>query len=365
MEKINMENQLIEIVNALKYFRAIHVMGILLIGIGFLMSFIKNHERSTLIVTYLVTSMTIPFYYMINTLGIFGSTFSKIDRLIGAEFAAAALLLATGVIIGRLKMNQYLLMSVIFIPCYAFNEWILFSGGLNLLLPGVVLDTGGSIFVHLFGALFGTAVAFTMTTREEYETPIKVDALSERFSMFGSLFLWVFYPSFCAALVAPKDIPTTVVNVIMALSGSTLAAYITSVKFRGKLSVSDIANGALAGGGVVGASCNLIDPFTGFMMGVIGGLLATFGFIFVQKWLQKTTKTVDSCGVFQLHALPGLAGGILAIFVVDGINKGEQIKGILITVLLAILFGFLTGKAVSILGRRKAPYMDSEELEVT
>lgn len=85
--------------------------------------------------------------------------------------------------------------------------------------------TGGSIVIHAFGAIFGLGVAASMTTRQEYETAIECADTSDRYSLLGSMVLWVFWPSFCAALVAPADVPKTAVNVILALCGSTLATY--------------------------------------------------------------------------------------------------------------------------------------------
>ena len=40
----------------------------------------------------------------------------------------------------------------------------------------------------------------------------------------------------------------------------------------------------------------------------------------IQSKLQGMTKSVDTCGVLNLHGWPGLMGGIAAIFVVDGIS---------------------------------------------
>jgi ammonium transporter Rh len=46
-------------------------------------------------------------------------------------------------------------------------------------------------------------VAASMTTLKEYDTPIECDDTSDRYSQLWSMVLWVFWPCFCAALVAP------------------------------------------------------------------------------------------------------------------------------------------------------------------
>ncbi len=359
-----MSEELSAIVEVQKYVRAIHIMAMLIMGFGFLMVFVKKYGRSALTATYLLVSIAIPLYFLKDSLRIFGGCESDIDRLILSEFAAAGLLICAGAILGRLKMWQYLLLGIFFIPCYAFNEWLLLSGGLGLVKEGAFVDTGGSILIHAFGALFGVGVACSMTTKKEYETPIESDETSDRFSLLGSMVLWVFWPSFCAALVTIKDIPMTIVNVILALCGSTLATYVASLKLRGKVSVADIANAALAGGVAIGSTCNKVPATHAFVIGILAGALSTVGFAVIQDRFQNAIKKIDTCGVLHLHGLPGLLGGCAAMFAVSGISIVDQSKGIIITVVFAIAAGLVTGKVLSLTGRRKVPYVDSEELQV-
>lgn len=345
-----------------KYERAIHIMAMLLIGFGFLMVFVKKYGRSALTATYLLVSVSIPLYFLKESFHGIGSSEGIIDKLILAEFAAASLLICAGAVLGRLKMGQYMLLGLIFVPFYALNEWIVLNGGFGL-ISGKVIDTGGSIVIHAFGAIFGIGVAASMTTKNEYETPIECDDTSDRYSLLGSMVLWVFWPSFCAALVAPADVPRTAVNVILALCGSTIATYFASVKLRGKISAADIANATLAGGVAIGSTCDLAVPGTAFAIGIMAGIVSTFGFAIIQSRLTCLTKKVDSCGVLYLHGLPGLLGGIAALFIVGGINVAAQLTGILVTVVLAAGSGLVSGKVIAALGRRSAPYLDEEEFD--
>lgn len=356
-----MSEDLSSIVEILKYFRSIHIMAMLLVGFGFLMVFVKHYGRSAVTATYLLVSVSIPLYFLKDSMGILGSAESDIDRLILSEFGAASLLICAGAVLGRLRMYQYILLGLLFIPCYAFNEWLLLSGGMDLIPKGSFIDTGGSIAIHAFGALFGTGVAFSMTTKKEYETPVEADDTSDRFSLLGSMILWVFWPSFCAALVGIKDIPMTIINVMIALCGSTLATYFASLKLRGKISAADIANAALAGGVAIGSTCDKVPPTYAFVIGILAGIISTIGFAAIQSRFQDAIRTVDTCGVLHLHGLPGLFGGLAAMVAINGINRGDQIKGILVTVILSILSGLVTGKLLSLAGRRSVPYTDSEE----
>ena len=359
-----MNDEMSSFVEVLKYFRSIHIMAMLLVGFGFLMVFVKRYGRSALTATYLLVSVAIPLYLLKDNLGIWGGAESGIDSLILAEFGAASLLICAGAVLGRLKMHQYIILSLLFVPCYAFNEWLLLDGGLNLIAPGIFVDTGGSIVIHAFGALFGIGVTFSMTTKKEYETPIESDSSSDRFSLLGSMVLWIFWPSFCAALVATQDIPMTITNVILALCGSTFATYLVSLKMRGKISPADIANAALAGGVAIGSTCDKVSPLYAFIIGILAGALSTFGFAFIQDKFQAAIKKIDTCGVLHLHGLPGLFGGLAAMIAVAQINHGAQIKGILITIVFAIVTGLIVGKILSLFGTRTEPYTDAEELLV-
>ncbi|MGD0785665.1 MAG: ammonium transporter [Sedimentisphaerales bacterium] len=355
-------SQLSSMLDVQKYNRSIHIMAMLLVGFGFLMVFVKKYGRSAVTATYLLVSVAIPVYFMLSSLGIFGAAKTvDIEKLILAEFAAASLLICAGAVLGRLKMGQYIVLGVFFTLCYMLNEWIVLGGGFGLLAGGFV-DTGGSIVIHAFGAIFGLGIIIAMTTKKELDEPIESDAVSDRFSMIGSMVLWLFWPSFCAALVEPAQIPHTAVNVVLALCGATIATYFASIIFRGgKISIADMANATLAGGVAIGSTCDHAGHPTAFVIGILSGVLSVFGFAVIQGRLQKKLKCVDTCGVLNLHGWPGLMGGIAAIFVVDGINKFSQLKGIGISMLIAIVTGYITGKILSSFGRRTRCYIDSEE----
>lgn len=350
-----------DIVNDQHYNKAIHIMAMLLVGFGFLMVFVRKYGRSALTATFLLVSISLPFYILVKSRGWLGEVENQIDRLIFAEFAAASLLIAAGAVLGRLKMPQYLLMGLLFVPFYIFNEWLVIDNGFGLIPLGAVMDTGGSIIIHAFGAIFGLGVALTMTTKDELVKTIEADATSDRYSMLGSMILWIFWPSFCAALVPPELMPQTVVNVIIALCGSTLATYFFSMWFRKKVSIADIANAALAGGVAIGSTCANANYVEAGIIGLLAGALSTTGFAIIQSRQQKWMKLIDTCGVSNLHGLPGLFGGLVAIPLVKGLDIYSQLAGIGVTILIAFAGGLLTGKILPLLGRRKEAYDDAEE----
>ena len=350
-----------DIIDDQQYNRAIHIMAMLLIGFGFLMVFVRKYGRSALTATFLLVSISLPLYMLVNTFGWFNKSTGEIERLILAEFAAASLLITAGAVLGRLKMPQYVFLGLLFVPFYMLNEWLVLQGGLGLIPKGGVVDTGGSIVIHAFGAIFGLGVALTMTTKQEFEKTIETDSTSDRYSMLGSMMLWIFWPSFCAALVPPAEMPHTVVNVILALCGSTLTTYLVSVSIRKKISIADIANAALAGGVAIGSTCAHASHTMAVVIGILTGGLSTIGFAVIQSKQQNLMKLIDTCGVTNLHGLPGLLGGFLALPIIHGLNMMDQLKGIFITIVFAFMAGLITGKILPLLGRRMEAYDDAEE----
>jgi len=97
------------------------------------------------------------------------------------------------------------------------------------------------------------------------------------------------------------------------------------------------------------------------LIGLLAGALSVFGFAVIQPWLQKKIKKVDTCGVMYLHGLPGLMGGIAAMFVINGINNRIQLTGIIIAVALALVGGYISGLILALFGRRVEAYADAEE----
>jgi ammonium transporter Rh len=352
--------EIASILQVQQYDRAIHIMAMLLIGFGFLMVFVRKYGRSALTATFLLVSIALPIYMAIKSLGMF-ETRDEIQQLILAEFAAASLLIAAGAILGRIKMYQYMILGMIFVPLYIFNEWVVVEDAFHII--GKVADTGGSIVIHAFGALFGIAAAISLTSESDRSVPIESDATTDKYSVLGSMVLWVFWPSFCAALVPVADIPHTVVNVFLALCGSTIATYLASVLLRGKVSIADIANAALAGGVAIGATCDFASHPQAMVIGLIAGAISTIGFAVLQNKQQAFHKIIDTCGVSNLHGIPGIFGGLAAIIVIKDLSAASQLKGIVATVVIAVIGGLITGKIVSLFGHVKEIYNDGVEFK--
>jgi len=258
--------------------------------------------------------------------------------------------------LGRLRHYQYLLLAALLVPAYMINEKLVLDGGLGV-TKGFV-DSAGSVIIHAFGAYFGLGLALSLTSRSSLGEAVETDETSDRFSMLGSMVLWIFWPSFCSAVVPAADVPRTAINTVVALCGATLSAYVASnLLRRGKMAFGDIANASLAGGVAIGATCNHVNPALAFGIGILAGALCVVGYALIQPRLDRALRIVDTCGVHNLHGMPGLLGGLVAALVVPGVAVAQLI-GIAFTVFLALATGGVAGYLIRLTGYKAEVYQD-------
>jgi len=133
--------------------------------------------------------------------------------------------------------------------------------------------------------------------------------------MIGTLFLWMFWPSFNAGVfpITPYEKSITVVNTIISLTGSCIGTFIMTALVREKFSMEDILNASLAGGVVIGApSAIFTNPAGALCVGLFAGVVSTLGFRYLTEKLENWIGLNDTCGVHNLHGIPGILGGIFS-----------------------------------------------------
>jgi len=140
---------------------------------------------------------------------------------------------------------------------------------------------------------------------------------------------------------------------------SNFATYVFSKIIRGKIEIEDIANAALAGGVAIGSTCDMTTPGYALLIGLAAGALSVIGYSIIAPKLEKLIKGSDTCGINNLHGMPGILGGIVAIFITG--NAGVQLLGIVATVCVAFICGKVTGIVISVLGKKEIPYSDEDE----
>lgn len=151
----------------------------------------------------------------------------------------------------------------------------------------------------------------------------------------------------------------TAINTVFALAGATLATYICSKLIRGKVDIEDIANASLAGGVAIGSTCDIANPGMSMLIGIAAGILSTVGYSIIAPKVQKLIRGADTCGVHNLHGMPGLLGGLSAIIITG--NVGTQLLCMIITVVVAFIGGRIVGAIVGLLRTKEELYSDIDE----
>ncbi|XP_052089957.1 ammonium transporter Rh type A-like [Mytilus californianus] len=291
-------------------FQDVHVM--IFIGFGFLMTFLKRYGYSAIGINLLLASFVIQWALIVrgfihgNVMQ--GGKFSiGLSDMLTADFAAATVLISFGAVLGKTSALQLLIMAVIEVVLSQLNEHI----GLELLN---VVDVGESMFIHAFGAYFGLAVARVLYSDnlDEHQNEGTVYH-SDLFSMIGTIFLWLYWPSFNGGAASGGEQYRAVINTYLSLVACTIITFAVSsiVDKNGKLEMVHIQNATLAGGVAVGATADMpLNPWGALVIGCLAGLLSTIGFRLVTPYLSYKVRLHDTCGVHNLHGMPGVLAGI-------------------------------------------------------
>jgi len=132
--------------------------------------------------------------------------------------------------------------------------------------------------------------------------------------LIGTIFLWMYWPSFNGALEVGNGKSRAAINTTLSLLTSVCAAMLTSMALhKGKVNAEQVLNATLAGGVMMGSSCDMIvSPFISLCVGFVAGTISTLGFQFGPRIVYGYLKLHDTCGVFYLHFIPGILGGLLS-----------------------------------------------------
>lgn len=340
------------------------VQCMMFFGFGYLMTFLKRYGLGAVGFTMLVTCISLEWGVICEAFftqmedGVYGPVEIHLPALINGSFAAAALLISFGGVIGRVSPLQLVVMSLIEIVVYTFNKRMILEHTVGL------ADDGGTIIIHTFGAYFGLAVSYVLGV-PNLGPENQNSNMSDMLSLVGTVFLWIYWPSFVSGPLMPEAATQqrAAVNTVLALVGSTVTVFFLSplldknTKFR----PVDVQNATLAGGVSIGCTASLsLGGGDALFIGVCAGAISTIGFARVQSIVQNL-GIYDSCGIHNLHGMPSVFGAIVSVFMAyhkgplghdapdvywaadPSAQGGRQLQGLLYTLATAIVSGLVTG----------------------
>ncbi|NWU92897.1 RHAG protein, partial [Upupa epops] len=333
-------------------FQDVHVM--IFIGFGFLMTFLKKYGFSSVGINMLIAALGLQWGVLMQGFWHLheGKISVDIASMINADFSTATALISFGALLGKTSPLQMLILTILEITIFACNEHLV----LNVFQA---TDVGASMTIHAFGAYFGLAVTLLLYRPGLKKKHEKEESTyhSDLFAMIGTLFLWLFWPSFnCANATGDAEVMRAIINTYYSLAACAVTTFALSslVDPRGKFSMVLIQNATLAGGVAVGTCADMeIHPFGALCIGTIAGTISVLGFHYLSPLLASKLNIQDTCGVHNLHGLPGILGGIAGI-VVTAIGNGGvytpamQAASLGSTLGIALVGGALTGAILNL-----------------
>uniref|UniRef100_A0A8C2WPV6 Rh blood group, D antigen n=1 Tax=Cyclopterus lumpus TaxID=8103 RepID=A0A8C2WPV6_CYCLU len=335
-------------------FQDVNVMVIL--GFGFLGTFLVRYGYSATGFNLLVAVMATQWAVILNGIESWyyrGKIRADLRSLVVAEMCAASALISIGALLGKTNPVHLVLIALLEVSGFVLNQWLL-----QTLLK--VPAANSIMLLHIFGAFFGLAltwILFRKGSLQPFEKE-KFDRQAGLFSMLGSVFLWMFWPSFNSVLVdhrSPWRKLGAVCSTYLALAVSAVTAAAVSMLSspKGKLNPVHMQSFILAGGVAVGVSMSAVhQPWEAMTIGFTAAVLSTIVSRYLKTHMLLAFECHDTSALLSTHGLPGLLGWLahllLQIKACDDPTVAVRfavfhICSLLITISLSLSMGIITG----------------------
>ncbi|XP_038614109.1 blood group Rh(CE) polypeptide [Tachyglossus aculeatus] len=293
-------------------FQDVNVMAVL--GFGFLVASLRRFSWSGLAFNLFLVAVGVQWTVLLDGFLFHfsaGKLYIGLRSLLVATMSVVSVLISAGAILGQANVVQLLVMTLVEVSAFSITRW--------LSLEILQVETHEfMMYVHIFGAYFGLMVAWFLWKPLPKEALEKAKAATTTglFSMLGTLFLWMFWPTFNSVLLDVHVAKKAVFNTYYAIAASAVTAIALSAAAhsRGKIDMVDVHNATLAGGVAVGPTARLIEsPALAMALGLVAGSISVLGAKCLPVCFNRVLKIHDTCGVHSTFGLPGLLGGVAYI----------------------------------------------------
>ena len=257
-------------------------------------------------------------------------------------FAIAAISIVSGALAERMKLWSYAILVVCFCgfiyPLVA--NWVWNPQGW-LALRGFN-DFAGSAAVHAMGGFSALAAAMVLGPRigkySKEGTSNTIPGHNLPLASIGAFILWFgwfgFNPGSTLGAVGNWElIGSVVVNTFLASASGGIATMFYTYYSYGKIDITMVINGVLAGLVSITAGCNAVNPFSAIIIGLIAGVLVDIAVLFFDK-----VKIDDPVGAIAVHGINGLFGTIaVGLFANEGGLFFSGTTDLLITQIIGVV----------------------------
>lgn len=279
------------------------------------------------------------------------SGYSLVKFFFLLTFAAAIPAIISGGIAERARFGPQLCATLLIVAfIYPFFEGLVWNGNfgvqawLEARFGAPFHDFAGSVVVHGMGGWLAFGAVVLLGRRNGRYRDGRLVAFAPSNIPFLALGSWILIVGWFGFNVMSAQALEGVsglvaINSLMAMVGGTAAAWVA-----GRNDPGFLHNGPLAGLVAVCAGSDVMHPVGALATGVVAGALFVWTFTAAQnKW-----KIDDVLGVWPLHGLCGVWGGLAcgvfgqqALGGLGGVSLASQLLGSVLGVLVALAGGFL------------------------
>ncbi len=287
-------------------------------------------------------------------------------------FCAATASIVSGVLAERIKLWPFLLftfaLTAVIYPLQASWKW----GGGFLDAMGF-LDFAGSTVVHSVGgwaALAGVLILGPRLGKYKDGKVVPMPGANLPLATLGTFILWLGWFGFnggsqlaMGTIGDVADISRIFANTNAAAAGGALVALALTQVVYGKVDLTMVLNGALAG--LVSITAEPLTPTLGVatLIGGFGGVIVVFAVPFLDK-----LKIDDVVGAIPVHLLAGIWGTLAVALTNSDASFGTQLIGIVIvgafTLIVSAIVWFIIDKlfGIRVSAEDEMAGLDSAEL---
>jgi len=250
------------------------------------------------------------------------------DFLFQGMFAATAATIVSGAVAERIKLDSFLVFTLVYVGiCYPIVGAWKWGGGW---LDGIgFYDFAGSTIVHSVGGWAALAGVMLLGPRLHKYTDGKIKPIpghSLPLAFIGVMILWLGWFGFNGGSVLSAD-PALVSKVLVttsiaAASGAIGAYFATRIMVKNN-DLTMVLNGILAGLVGITAGADITTVTEAIIIGAIAGIIVVASVLFFDR-----IKIDDPVGAISVHLVCGIWGTLATGIWGEGANVGSQLIGI-------------------------------------
>lgn len=230
------------------------------------------------------------------------------DFLFQGMFAATAATIVSGAVAERVKLDSFLIFSVLFVAiCYPVTGMWKWGGG--FLNEAGFIDFAGSTLVHSvggWGALAGVMLLGPRLGKYSEGKIFPIPGHSMPLAVIGVFLLWLGWFGFNGGSVLSADpglVSLVLVTTSLAAAAGAVTAALTSLFYFKSADLTMALNGVLAGLVGITAGADLMSPMEAIIIGGIAGVIIVFSVVMFDK-----LKLDDPVGALSVHLVCGIWG---------------------------------------------------------